>query len=342
VIVRHAKSLLKQFASPVLDGLGLYDRQLCKMPANRWTIVMYHRVIEDPSMDPFSLGMCVTRHHFEEQLDYLKRHFSPIGMREAVARIERGEPLPERALSITFDDGYLDNHTVALPALQARGMPATLFVPTGGLDDDQPLWWDRVIHALDATGRPDLVPAELGVPLPGERLSLGSWNRNETTMRILDSLWTLPIERLLDVVSRIEKGLPPVRAVAPVARRMNSRQLLEMHRAGVELGAHSVRHPNLILETADVVREEMRTSRDYLEALCDTPVAGFAYPAGWKSDDAVAAARETGFRYAVATVSGINTERNDLFSLSRVGMPDTRVSDFKRALAAIVQRVAER
>ena len=49
--------MLKQFASPVLDRLGLYDRHLRRMPADRWTIAMYHRVVDDSAMDPFSLGM---------------------------------------------------------------------------------------------------------------------------------------------------------------------------------------------------------------------------------------------------------------------------------------------
>src|SRR5688572_6832269 len=114
VLTHQMKSLLKQFASPVLDRLGLYDRQLRAMSPDSWTIVMYHRVIEDPAQDPFRLGMCVTRQHFDEQLTYFRAQFNPIGLAEAIARRQRGEPLPPRALSVTFDDGYLDNLTIAL------------------------------------------------------------------------------------------------------------------------------------------------------------------------------------------------------------------------------------
>jgi len=84
------------------------------------------------------------------------------------------------------------------------------------------------------------------------------------------------------------------------------------------------------------VREEMKTSRAALEALCDAPINGFAYPAGWKNADAEAAAREVGFDYAVGTTRGVNDRsRLDPFTLARVGMPDTGVSDLKRALTTV-------
>jgi peptidoglycan/xylan/chitin deacetylase (PgdA/CDA1 family) len=342
VIASQMKSLLKQFASPVLDRLGLYDRQLRAMRADSWTIVMYHRVIDEPADDPFRLGMCVTRRHFAEQLAYFRTQFTPIGLGEAAARLQRGEPLPPRALSISFDDGYLDNLTIALPELQAQGLGATLFVPTGEIDDDRPLWWDRVIHVLDATDAPFLVPAEFGIPLADERLSLGRWQRARTVASVLDALWTLGHDRVLDTIARLERALPPARRVAPVARRMNSAQLCELHRAGIELGAHSVRHSNLRLETPAVVRQEMLTSKRELERLCDAPISGFAYPAGWKNADTEAAARECGFTYAVSTVNGINAPGADLYTLRRVGMPDTAVADLKRALVPVIQRSSSR
>lgn len=338
MVVRRAKSLLKRFVSPVLDGLGVYDRQLRKMPADCWTIVMYHRVIDDPATDPFSLGMCVTRRHFEEQLGFFQKRFTPIGLLDAVGRVERGEPLPPYALSITFDDGYLDNHDVALPVLKAHGLEATLFVPTGGLDDGEPLWWDRVIRAFDATAVSEIEPASLGAPMPEGRLSLGRWRRAETAIQVMNSLWDLPIEQVDGVVARLEKALPPGRDAAPLARRMSPAQLLEMRRHGVEIGAHSVRHPNLKLESAASIRHEMRESKRILEALCDAPIRGFAYPGGRKNADAVRAAREVGFSYAVATTKGINHPGADLMTLARVGMPDTPVSDLKRPLASIVQQ----
>jgi peptidoglycan/xylan/chitin deacetylase (PgdA/CDA1 family) len=55
--------------------------------------------------------------------------------------------LPERAAAITFDDGYADNFTRALPLLREQGLPATFFVATGFLDGGR-MWNDTISEAI--------------------------------------------------------------------------------------------------------------------------------------------------------------------------------------------------
>ncbi len=337
MLARIAKNVFKQTVSPALDGLGVYDRELDRLDACNWLIVMYHRVIADPALDPFKLGMCVSREHFDEQISYLRRNFHPIGMSEAVRLIEAGRPLPDRAVSVTLDDGYLDNLEHALPILEKHSMPATLFVPTAGVDSDERLWWDRVIHALATTRRSEVAPALVGLP-ETRRLSLAAWSRVESVETVLAALWTRPLSETLDRVRQLEQEMLPAGAPLSGALRMTTAQIVEMHRRGIEIGAHTVNHPNLTLEPPDRVRWEMESSRRALQQLCGAEVNGFAYPAGWKDETTVSLAREAGFRYAVATTSGFSAPQRDLFSLSRVGMPDSAAADFKRALLSIARR----
>lgn len=332
--------MVKATVSPLLDVAGVYDRRIDQLAAqhNSWTIVMYHRVVADASADPFGLGMCVRRERFEAQVRYLRRHFNVIPLREGVACVERGDPLPERAVSITFDDGYLDNLEIALPILEACDAPATLFVPTGGLDTDEMLWWDRVIAALAGTSKESLDTGTVGLPHRPQVLSLSRWRRAASAEAVLEQLWTLPIEQAIEVVHRIEKALLPI--VKPVVRaeRLRAQQIREMHRRGVEIGAHSVRHPNLMLVPQSELEREMTASRDVLEELCQAPIEGFAYPGGRMNDASVHAARDAGFRYAVATISAVNHAPCDRFRLCRIGMPDSTVADFKRALSMKMRR----
>jgi peptidoglycan/xylan/chitin deacetylase (PgdA/CDA1 family) len=337
MLVKLAKSVIKRTISPTIDGLGLYDRELERLDNSNWLIVMYHRVIADPALDPFGLGMCVSREHFGEQIAYLRKNFTPIGMAQAAALIEQGRPLPDRSVSVTLDDGYLDNLEHALPILERHHMPATLFVPTGGIENDERLWWDRVIHAFASTRKTEVAPALAGLST-GTRLSLAPWSRAGTLELVLAALWERPLAETLERVADLERDLLPADAGPGGARRMNADQILEMHRRGIEIGAHTVNHPNLTLESTSSVRWEMETSRQTLQRLCDAEVSGFAYPAGWKNETTVAQARAAGFRYAVATTSGFSAPQRDLFSLSRVGMPDSAAADFKRALVSIARR----
>lgn len=337
---RHAKSVLKAIVSPLLDATGVYDRRIEEVSVreDRWTILMYHRVVIDDRADPFRLGMCVRRDRFEAQIRYLKSRFNLIGVGEAVRRLKEGRPLPSRAVSVTFDDGYLDNLEVALPVLESHQVPWTLFVPTGGLATGEPLWWDRVIHAFACTSRSSIDVQAIGLPRLRRRLSLAPWHRRRSVEQVLEALWSLPMAEIESAVLRLERALAPRVRLMPVAHRLRPADVRELHRRGVEIGAHTVMHPNLCLTDRDQLRDEMLDSRRELEALCGAPVEGFAYPGGRMNEAVKEAAHEAGFSYALATISAVNHLPCDAYELCRIGMPDSELPDFKRALSATMAR----
>lgn len=335
LLMNHAKAVLKATVSPVLDFVGIYDRRL---RGDGWTILMYHRIVNDLADAPFGLGMCVRRTHFASQIAYLRRHFNVLSLREGIERLERGDPLPPRAVSVTFDDGYLDNMELAMPILEAHQIPYTVYVPTGGLEEGAPLWFDRVRASLGSTSQAEVDTARIGLPGPEGRLSLSKWQRHATVRQVLDRLWGLPIGQLLEAVARIERLYGTTQDPRMLAPRMCAAQVRAMHGRGAEIGAHTVHHPNLALMSPAEAEAEMRAGREALEDLCQAPVDGFAYPGGKMRAPTVAAARAVGFRHAVTTVMGINDTRSDVLQLRRVGMPDTAVSDFKRALGSAMRR----
>jgi peptidoglycan/xylan/chitin deacetylase (PgdA/CDA1 family)/2-polyprenyl-3-methyl-5-hydroxy-6-metoxy-1,4-benzoquinol methylase/GT2 family glycosyltransferase len=104
-------------------------------------ILMYHRVTETPH--PGLERYAVTKDVFHAQMRLLRRHgFWTPSLAEWGAAIARCQPLPGRAIILTFDDGYVDFADNAWPILQHHSMGATLFVVTdkvGGVAD-----WDGV------------------------------------------------------------------------------------------------------------------------------------------------------------------------------------------------------
>ncbi|MCD0448267.1 polysaccharide deacetylase family protein [Actinocorallia sp. API 0066] len=110
-------------------------------------ILMYHSVRADPP--PETRGLSVDPGMFAAQLGLLReRGFTPVPL-SALAGLRAAPgsgPYAGAAkpICITFDDGYADFHTEALPVLESFGYPATVFVTTGWLDDAGP----------DAAGRP--------------------------------------------------------------------------------------------------------------------------------------------------------------------------------------------
>ena len=94
-------------------------------------ILMYHSISRHatPQFRPF----VVSPESFAEQMAYLHRHgYTPLTVTQLVGAMARGATaLPEQPVVLTFDDGFADFYTEALPRLQRYGFPATLYVTTG-------------------------------------------------------------------------------------------------------------------------------------------------------------------------------------------------------------------
>ena len=88
------------------------------------------------------------------QLSTVRRLGTVVDLREALDDLSAGRPLPHRAVALTFDDGYRDNLVNAKPVLARYGIPATLFLATGFVDQDTPFWWDELATMILASTQP--------------------------------------------------------------------------------------------------------------------------------------------------------------------------------------------
>ncbi len=161
------------------------------------TVILYHRV-SDELRDSLTVGI----EQFERQMRMIREHCHPLSIEEVL----RGE-FPRRPakplVCVTFDDGYKDNFTTAVPALQRHQIPAAFFVSTGligtarqfdhdqrkHLAPQQNMSWDdlrqmrkdgfvigshSVNHIDIAAEPPEIVERELRVSLDSLRSELGT------------------------------------------------------------------------------------------------------------------------------------------------------------------------
>jgi len=297
-------------------------------------ILMYHRIAE-PSADPWEIA--VSPAHFDDQLAALKQKRQVLPMDAFVRRLRAGD-LPSNAVAITFDDGYLDNLTVAKPILEKHGLPATVFLSTGLLGRPDGYWWDElsrlvlehqgglaasivlggetVALALPDTSRAD--GADRGWRAPEARdahqaLYLDLWAR-------LQPLSHAGREAALMDLRRILGARPTPAADAP----MQPAQVKDLAEGGlVSIGAHTLHHPRLTdLSPAEQVAE-IEGSRLACEALADQRPTGFAYPYGNHDAEVAATVKEAGFDWACTTVwSVVRKGRDNPYALPRVPVLD--------------------
>jgi len=335
------KNIVKATVPPVVDALGFYDRAIATAEQNEpvWLVVMYHRVISDPAEDPFRLGMCVTAHRFREQIRFYQEYFEPIALGEAMRRRQAGRPMPRRAVSITFDDGYADNLGTAWPILRELGMPATVFVTTGERIGGPGLWWDRVIHAVANTAEPMLDLQAVGLKSDQDILALDRSHRAGSLSYLLAQLWDQEIDKTLDVIARIEQKLRPLSNHNTLPMRLSDEDIATLHAGGAEIGAHTISHPDLRMTSDARLKREMLVPKQFIENIIGEAVNGFAYPRGLCDQRVIAAVSDAGYRYAVGTERGLNQGNGNPLLIERMGAPDTGVADLKRCIADIARSV---
>ncbi len=111
-------------------------------------ILMYHYLSVPPAdADIYRLDLSVTPDLFAQHLDAMQQAgYTTISLYTLIDHLVQGSPLPEKSVVLTFDDGYRDNYTNALPILRDHGMIATFFIVTDFIDDQRPeyLTWDMV------------------------------------------------------------------------------------------------------------------------------------------------------------------------------------------------------
>jgi peptidoglycan/xylan/chitin deacetylase (PgdA/CDA1 family) len=114
-------------------------------------VLQYHHV---DTTTPTSTSTSPER--FGMHLDYLADNdFDVVPLAELVDTLRAGEPLPDRTVAISFDDGYVSIYETAWPMLKAKGWPFTVFINSEPHDQGKPLFmsWDqlRELHAGGAT-----------------------------------------------------------------------------------------------------------------------------------------------------------------------------------------------
>lgn len=307
-------------------------------PKARLSIVIFHRVLPVP--DPL-FPEEVDRERFNEICTWLSAWFNVLALDEAVVRLQAGT-LPVRALAITFDDGYADNHDVAMPLLKAHGLCATFFVATSFLDGGR-MWNDTVVESVRGCTAPALALADLGLPGIGALALDTPASRRRAIDALLGAIKYLPPEQRQAAVHGLAER---AQVDLPTTLMMTSAQVRAMADAGMQIGAHTATHPILARLGEDAALQEMRHSRAALEDLLGQPVRSFAYPNGRPGRDYlprdVELARQAGFDLAVSTSPGAARAGDDIFQLPRFTPWDRRGWTFGARMAQNLYQAAAR
>jgi len=285
------------------------DQALFSKGRPRLSILIFHQVLRTRD---FMRPDTPTAEEFEWKMRMLANYLTPMALRDALNCLDN-HTLPERAVCVTFDDGYLDNLTVALPILEKWGIPGAVFVSSDFLTRGI-MWNDRIIESI-RTAQCDEVNLE--------NFELGQFRldsevaRYTSAQQIIKKVKYLNSNLREEVIGDLEKQCKYSRSRLMLTRD----QLVELSNSGIEIGSHTKSHPILKSITNEEAEIEIWESKTHLEELLQKEVRFFAYPNGQPGidydNDHVRITKEAGFSAAFSTETGVATLNCDRWQMPR-------------------------
>ena len=299
-------------------------------------IFLYHR-IASREHDPFSLSVSASQ--FEHHLEILQSHFRMVTLDEI---LDTRTAKRARLASITFDDGYNDNLTTALPILRRAQVPATFFICTGCLGDDRGFWWDRVASAIAAanSGVPSF-ELKKDISFAGHLSSPDA--RRQATLELAGRLQRMHPIRRDRVVEELESVLLPAtsgtREPCPVLDEAAVREL-GSHPL-TQLGAHTHSHPALSVLTREEQVAEINRGAAILREITGTRPRFVAYPYGDQqaySEDSCVAAKEAALQAAFVNHPAPFDPKRQPYRVPRYYVPPLAADDFRSWLRSVIHQ----
>lgn len=284
-------------------------------------ILMYHsvaprehaRYVDPPMRTPPEL--------FERQMAFLARERRVVSLTSLVAELEAGRTPAAGTVCLTFDDGYLDNLTVAAPILARHGLPATLYLPTAYIDDGRPQWVDLLHWSYGARTR-----ERVGLPSFGlGEVDLGSapaWAAAKAVLH--ERLIASPLPERGRLLAEIEAAFAPASRPPRLTMTWDDARELRRRYPSFEVGGHSRDHADLSRHLGAEGRAQVADCREALRRELGEEPAHFSFPYERWAPETRDAAAAAGWRSAVGRGPGLRIGAgSDRWALPRVSAPES-------------------
>jgi peptidoglycan/xylan/chitin deacetylase (PgdA/CDA1 family) len=299
---------------------------------DKLTIITLHGVMDSQLSDTWiPLRKRPSREVFDKGLSLLLNYFNFISMDEAIDMLNGKKPLVHNACVVTFDDGQLNNLSVALPILQKHKIPVVFYPSTAVIDNKSPYWFDRLDFAIQ---QPGLNGFEIDVN--NTSLSIDQSSRLNLRKSLYYIIYTLKYADLTD-----NEFQDAIDSICCILEEKSGKSIYDLgtddlwssplswediKKCGeiddVTIGCHTVNHVRLPFTDDTHLNDELNTSKMKLEEVLGEPCVHFCYPNGDWDARTIAATKDSGFVSAVTTNAGWNSVGDDLYTLKRVTFPN--------------------
>jgi peptidoglycan/xylan/chitin deacetylase (PgdA/CDA1 family) len=314
-----AKQIARKLVYPALMRLGA-DKWLRARASHNMLNVFYHGVTHEDARgySPINIPAAL----FEQQMAYFRREFDIVSLREAFEMYRQGIQPRRKTVTISFDDGYRNNLTTALPILARYDIPATFFLCSVIADPEAPRYlWSDVYYTLRYF-------------YPNETIEVGDCtfkNYKDTVTGIGLSSFIKEIKSasqrdqvLAEIISKYNIAEKIKQVNTDNWQLMNLDELKQFSQSPlVKIGSHGHLHYNLGVIAPSDAEVELKKSKTLLEAIVQKEIDMIAYPDGSYTEEVKNLTQKSGYRYQLAVNYRCHGDDMDTRIIHRYGVSTT-------------------
>jgi len=275
---------VKWTTNDALFSVGL--KSLSKRSTGK-QIIIYHGVTNNAKTD--INARFISAQLFEKQIAYFKQHFNVVTLHDYF----NGASHPNKlTLAITFDDGYLNNLTEALPILEKHSVSATFFITTIQQFESTILWAD----ALDLYRYTILKNTFEFKGVVYQKSNNEFISKHGLLKHFLKkSDWKIK-KQLVELILEDNLFLKND-SLKPYHQLLSENDIVTLSKSSyAEIGSHALYHNCLTEVALGDARDELIISKNYLENITQKEVTNFAYPDGDYNQKLIDCVEDVGYK----------------------------------------------
>lgn len=273
---------------------------------------MYHGVSK---AENFSMnGRHLPSVEFEKHLRYFKKHFDILSLAD-LCNVHEGNQ-SRNSIALTFDDGYLNNVHNAIPLLLKYEIPATFFISTISLTDQEYIHPSDYIDAIRKS-------TSTSIDINGNIFQYKNGHLTNSGKNVYSYINSLRFQEFRHTVSTLKRNYPirnVLKGIDPeLYTLVNSKTITELasHKL-LTVGSHSHDHVNLSMLSIEEIDHQVGISKRILESNTQKVVNSIAFPYGYFNEDVVERSLQHGYQYIFA--GGLVSEQWQRRVFPRIGI----------------------
>ncbi|MFP5470628.1 MAG: polysaccharide deacetylase family protein [Bacteroidia bacterium] len=235
------KNIVKESLYPFLDVFSV--DWLIQKSGERVIFPFYHAVTNDPPPHLKHLGTFRSIEDFQKDLEFLTKYFQPISLNDLLSKKQIAKP----SFHLTFDDGLLEFYTTVKPILLEKGIPCSIFLNTGFIDNKDMSFRLKASLLYDTLNEKNLFNL--------------SYSQN-------DQMHEIALRNKVTFGEYLKNHKP----------YLTTEQIIDLRNCGFTFGSHSVDHPDYRLLPIEKQVEQTLKSLSEIKKTFNLSYSVFAFP----------------------------------------------------------------